>query len=29
MTARGTTVSFDYGISSEGQIFQMDLGYAF
>ena len=24
-----TTVSFDYGISSEGQIFQMDLGYAF
>jgi hypothetical protein len=24
-----TTVSFDYGISSEGQIFQMALGYAF
>ena len=24
-----TTVSFDYGISSEGQIFKMDLGYAF
>jgi outer membrane protein assembly factor BamA len=24
-----TTVSFDYGISREGQIFQMDLGYAF
>jgi hemolysin activation/secretion protein len=24
-----TTVSFDYGISSEGQIFQMDLSYAF
>jgi outer membrane protein assembly factor BamA len=24
-----TTVSFDYGISSEGQVFQMDLGYAF
>ena len=24
-----TTVSFDYGISSEGQIFQMGLGYAF
>ncbi len=24
-----TTVSFDYGISTEGQIFQMDLGYAF
>jgi hypothetical protein len=24
-----TTVSFDYGISSEGQVFQMGLGYAF
>ena len=24
-----TTVSFDYGISSEGQFFTMDLGYAF
>ncbi len=24
-----TTVSFDYAISSEGQIFSMDLGYAF
>jgi len=24
-----TTVSFDYGISSEGQLFTMDLGYAF
>lgn len=24
-----TTVSFDYGISTEGQVFQMDLGYAF
>jgi len=24
-----TTVSFDYGISSEGQVFTMDLGYAF
>jgi hypothetical protein len=24
-----TTVSFDYGISSEGQVFQMALGYAF
>jgi outer membrane protein assembly factor BamA len=24
-----TTVSFDYGFSSEGQVFQMGLGYAF
>ena len=24
-----TTVSFDYGISSEGQVFTMDVGYAF
>ena len=24
-----TTVSFDYGTSSEGQLFTMDLGYAF
>ena len=24
-----TTVSFDYGVSSEGQFFVMDLGYAF
>lgn len=24
-----TTVSFDFGISDEGQIFQMALGYAF
>ncbi len=24
-----TTVSFDYAISSEGQVFTMDLGYAF
>ncbi len=24
-----TTVSFDYGMSSEGQVFTMDLGYAF
>jgi hemolysin activation/secretion protein len=24
-----TTLSFDYGISSEGRIFQMALGYAF
>lgn len=24
-----TTVSFDYGLSTEGQVFQMDLGYAF
>jgi hypothetical protein len=24
-----TTVSFDYGVSSEGRGLQMDLGYAF